>query len=75
VAVERLRAAVRQRPQLTEAHKDLARAYRALGRKQEADSEVTQVAKMRQSSAEEAPPYLRSLFEGSLAREKPPRDW
>jgi tetratricopeptide (TPR) repeat protein len=75
LAVDRLRAALRQRPQLSEARGDLARAYRALGRQQEAESEAARAAKMPRSGAEDAPPYLRSLFQGSLARERPPRDW
>lgn len=71
VAVERLRAALRQRPRLRDAHSDLAQAYRALGRKQEADAELEQIqsipgANAAGSPSADAPPYLRRLFEGSL---------
>jgi len=65
LAVERQRAAIRQRPRFLEAHDGLAQAWRALGRKQEADAELEQVKAMGPRSAD-APPYLSRLFQGSL---------
>jgi predicted Zn-dependent protease len=70
LAVERQRAAVGLRPQFIEAHEQLAQAYGALGRKQEAERELEQVRTLRHgatgASAEDAPPYLGKLFEGRL---------
>ena len=79
LAVERLRAAIRLRPHFVEAHNGLAQAYGALGRKQEAAVELEHIRKVRQGSsnaqaarsAEDAPPYLNSLFQGSLFIGKP----
>ena len=71
VAVERERAAIRRRPHLVEAHNSLARAYTALGRKQEADAELQQVGTMQKASLNDEPPYLSRLFQGSLLQEKP----
>jgi len=78
LAVERQRAAVRQRPHFIEAHQQLAQAYGALGRKQEAASELAQVRTIRQgapnASGDDAPPYLSRLFQGSLLKETSPRE-
>jgi predicted Zn-dependent protease len=72
LAVERLRAAIRLRPRFIEAHQQLAQAYTASGRKQEAGQELEQVRILRQrapnASADDAPPYLSRLFQGSQAR-------
>jgi predicted Zn-dependent protease len=78
LAVERQRAAVRQRPHFIEAHQQLAQAYGALGRKQEAASELAQVRTIRQgapnASGDDAPPYLSRLFQGGLLKETSPRE-
>ena len=78
LAVERQQAAVRQRPHFIEAHQQLAQAYGALGRKQEAASELAQVRTIRQgapnASGDDAPPYLSRLFQGSLLKETSPRE-
>jgi tetratricopeptide (TPR) repeat protein len=78
LAVERQRAAVRQRPHFIEAHRQLAQAYGALGRKQEAESELAQVRTIRQGAPnagqDDAPPYLNRLFQGSLPKETSPRE-
>jgi Flp pilus assembly protein TadD len=66
-AVERQREAIRLRPGLVEAHKSLAQAYSAQGRKQEAQTELEQV---RTAGADNEPSYLSRLL-----RAKPPRDW
>ncbi|HEY2015419.1 MAG TPA: tetratricopeptide repeat protein [Bryobacteraceae bacterium] len=66
LAEERLRAAIRMHPGFVEARRNLARVYRALGREQEADAEMAEIA--RSTAREEAPPYLGRLFEGSLFR-------
>jgi len=75
LAVERDRAAIRQRPRFAEAHAGLAQAYAALGRKQESDAERTQAGTMQTTASNDDPPYLSRLFQGSLLEEKPPRDW
>ena len=83
VAVDRQRAAIRLRPRLVEAHDGLAQAYNALGRKQEAEAERQQIATMQRvsanaghsSSAQDEPPYLSSLLQGSLFQGKPLREW
>jgi tetratricopeptide (TPR) repeat protein len=73
LAVERQRAAIAQRPRFIEAHRNLAEAYAALGRKQEAQAELEKTQAMeRESNAGDASgeaPYLRSLFQGSLFSE------
>jgi predicted Zn-dependent protease len=69
LAVERLRAAIRRHPALIEAHNVLARAYAALGRKQEAEFEQDQVRTIQRHSSNEDPPYLSRLFQGSLLDE------
>jgi tetratricopeptide (TPR) repeat protein len=67
LAVERQRAAVGLRPQFTEAHRELAQAYGASGRKQEAARELEKVRALRQDTGGgDAPPYLGRLFEGRL---------
>jgi Flp pilus assembly protein TadD len=70
--VEREREAVRLRPRFIEAHNQLAQAYGASGRKPEAERELQQVRTIRQSapnaSGDDAPPYLSSLFQGSLLK-------
>jgi tetratricopeptide (TPR) repeat protein len=78
LAVERQRAAVRQRPHFIEAHQQLAQAYGALGWEQEAESELARVRTIRQgapnASGDDAPPYLSSLFQGSLLKGTSPRE-
>jgi predicted Zn-dependent protease len=78
LAVERQRTAVRQRPHFIDAHHQLAQAYGALGRKQEAARELEQVRTIRQgapnTSGDDAPPYLSSLFQGSLLKGTPPQE-
>ncbi|MCX6628219.1 MAG: tetratricopeptide repeat protein [Candidatus Solibacter sp.] len=69
LAVERQRAAVRLRPRFIEAHQQLAQAYGALGRKAEMESELQKVRAIRQGG-DDAPPYLSSLFQGSLMKGK-----
>ena len=71
-AVERLREAVRLDPRLTQARGNLARAYAALGRKQEARAELDAVEGARRGSSEpvEEPPHASRLFHA-----KPPQDW
>jgi tetratricopeptide (TPR) repeat protein len=63
LAVERYRTAIRLRPRLVEAHRGLAQAYGALGRKQEAAGELEEVRRG-SSSAEDSPPYLNEVFQG-----------
>jgi tetratricopeptide (TPR) repeat protein len=75
LAVERERAAIRQRPRFAEAHANLAQAYAALGRKQESDSEREQAGTMQKTASNDDPPYLSRLFEGSLLEEKASHDW
>jgi tetratricopeptide (TPR) repeat protein len=71
LAVERQRAAVRLRPNFVEAHNQLAQAYGALGRKQEAERELAHVRTLRQG--DDSPPYLSSLFQGNLLQGTSPR--
>jgi tetratricopeptide (TPR) repeat protein len=70
LAVERQRAAVGVRPQFIEAHQQLAQAYGASDRKQEAERELEKVRSLREglpgAGGEDAPPYLGRLFEGRL---------
>ena len=69
LAVERQRAAAGLSPQFIEAHQQLAQAYGASGRKQEAERELERVRTLRQGAAGargDAPPYLGRLFEGRL---------
>jgi tetratricopeptide (TPR) repeat protein len=66
LAADRESAASRQRPQWIEAHRSLAQTYRALGRHREADAELAVIAGAQQDAAADSPPYLRSLYEGSL---------
>jgi predicted Zn-dependent protease len=77
LAVERERAAIRQRPTLIEAHNRLAQAYAALGRKQEAQAELEKIKTMQPaaSNAGDEPPYLGRLFQGILPEETPPHNW
>jgi tetratricopeptide (TPR) repeat protein len=74
LAVERDRAAIRQRPRFVEAHASLSQAYAALGRKQEAEAELEQAGALRKAASNDDPPYLSRLFQGSLWEEKPPHD-
>jgi predicted Zn-dependent protease len=71
-AVERLREALRLDPRLTQARVNLARAYAALGREQEARAELDAVKGARRGSSEpvEEPPHASRLFQG-----RPPQDW
>jgi tetratricopeptide (TPR) repeat protein len=83
LAVDRERAAIRQRPRWIEAHNTLSRAYAALGRKQEAEAEREQIRAIQKASpnspgsagAGDEPPYLSRLFQGSLMEATPPHDW
>lgn len=61
VAVERWRAAIRQRPQLIEAHSGLAEAFEALGKRQDAQAELQEVRSS--AGAKDGPPYLARLFQ------------
>ncbi|HEY6291985.1 MAG TPA: tetratricopeptide repeat protein [Terriglobia bacterium] len=72
LAAERQRAAVRLRPHWVEAHRGLAQAYLALGRKQEADAELAASANPPHASPGDAPPFLRLLYQGSLVTGKLP---
>lgn len=51
VSVERLRAAIRLRPVSVQAHRDLARAYRALGHGQEAQTELEEALKLEKNGS------------------------
>ena len=62
-AVERLREAVRLSPNLPQAHKELAQAYSAMGRKQEAKAEAEQSKKIQNADAN--PPFLAHLFQST----------
>ena len=75
LAVERDRAAIRQRPRFADAHASLAQAYAGLGRKQEAAVELELAGTMRKAASNDDPPYLKRLFEGSLLEAEPPHDW
>jgi predicted Zn-dependent protease len=68
-AVDRERAALRLKPALSEAHSSLARAYTALGRKQDAAAELEKAKAIQ--PAEDALPYLSRLFQGRLLEEEP----
>lgn len=68
LAAVRESAAIRQRPHWIEAHKSLAQAYSALGRNQEAEAELVLVGGAQQDDANDSPPYLRSLYAGSLLK-------
>jgi tetratricopeptide (TPR) repeat protein len=74
LAVDRLREAVRLRPGSVEAHSDLARAYRALGRQQEAEAELKEAGRLQKMSSGSlaAPPYLLGLIRESLLRRGTP---
>lgn len=73
LAAERESAAIRQRPHWIEVHRSLAHAYSALGRHREADAELAVIARGQQDAATDSPPYLRSLYQGSLLTGKPLR--
>jgi tetratricopeptide (TPR) repeat protein len=73
LAADRENAAIRQRPDWTEAHSRLAEAYVQMGRKREADAELALIGTARQSSADDPPPYLSGLYQGSLLTLKPAR--
>jgi hypothetical protein len=64
LSLERLRGAIQLRPGSVQAHRDLARAYRLSGRKEEAETELKEVARLERNAPghEEGPPYLFSLF-------------
>jgi tetratricopeptide (TPR) repeat protein len=74
LAVERDRAAIRQRPRFAEAHASLAQAYAALGRKQESEAELAQAGTMQKTASNDEPPYLSILFQGSLLAENAAHD-
>ena len=78
LAMERQRAAIRLRPHFVEAHQQLAQAYTASGRKQEAERELEKVRIIRQgasnASGDDAPPYLSGLFQGIFLKGTPPLD-
>jgi tetratricopeptide (TPR) repeat protein len=69
LAVERDRAAIRQRPRFVEAHASLAQAYAALGRKQESETEREQAVALQKGVSNDDPPYLGRLFQGSFWEE------
>jgi len=66
LSVKRLREAIRLRPAFVQAHRDLARAYRASGRAGEAQTELEEAAGLEKTSsnAGEDPPYLLRLVIG-----------
>ena len=66
LAVDRETAALRLRPQWSEAYRRLAEANGALGRKHEADSAMAAAAKLAQPEANDTPPFLTHLYEGGL---------
>ncbi len=71
LAVDRLREAVRLRPGSVEAHNELAKTYRALGRQPEAEAELqeaTRLAKISSVSMEAPPFYMLGLIRDSLLR-------
>src|ERR1700722_4461836 len=72
LAVERDRAAIRQRQGFAEPHAGLAQAYAALGRKQEAEVERQQAGALQKNASKDDPPYLSRLFQGGLSEQKPP---
>ena len=73
LAADRQCAAIRLRPQWIEAHNSLAQAYSTLGRKREADAELALIGTIRQDSSNDRPPYLSSLYQGSLLSGTQPR--
>jgi tetratricopeptide (TPR) repeat protein len=73
VAADRENAAIRQRPDWTEAHRWLAEAYGKMGQKQDADAELALIATARQKPADDPPPYLNGLYQGALLTLKPAR--
>jgi Flp pilus assembly protein TadD len=73
LAADRESAAIRQRPHWIEAHRILAQAYGALGRRHEADAESAFISGAQQDAAADSPPYLISLYEGGLLTGKPLR--
>jgi tetratricopeptide (TPR) repeat protein len=71
LAADRENAAIRQRPHWIEAHRSLAQAYSVLGRRKEADAELAFIGG--EDAASDSPPYLKSLYDGSLFTGKPLR--
>jgi len=72
-AVAELREAIKLRPNFVQAHYNLARAYGAMGRKQDSEAEAQQVAEIRQKfphADEDATEVMQTLFQVRL-----PRDW
>ncbi len=64
-AVEQLTAALRQWPQMIEAHETLSAAYRALGEREKAATELKEILRIKQEtgSADQAPPSpVRNLL-------------
>jgi tetratricopeptide (TPR) repeat protein len=81
LALERYRAAITLRPNLIEAHAGMAKAYTALGRKQEAADELGRARTIQPASSnrnigtkDDSPPYLAALFQGALFTRKA-RSW
>jgi tetratricopeptide (TPR) repeat protein len=66
LSADRGNAVIRQRPNWIEAHRNLAQAYSALGRRKEADAELAFIRGAQQEAATDSPPYLKSLYDGSL---------
>lgn len=64
LSLQRLREAIRLRSGSVQAHRDLARAYRASGRTGEAQTELEEAVRLEKNSsgAAEDPPYLLRLF-------------
>lgn len=74
LAVDRLREAIRLGPRSVQAHNDLARAYGASGRQQEAQAELNEAGRLEKisSGSNEGPPYLLGLIRDRLFRRTTP---
>jgi Flp pilus assembly protein TadD len=74
LAVDRLREAIRLRPGSVQAHSDLARAYGAASRQQEAQAELNEAGRLEKISSDsnEGPPYLLGLIRDRLFRRTTP---
>jgi len=71
-AAERQQNAIRLRPRSIEAHKDLARSYTALGRKQEAQAQTDIAQAIQKDSTDKA---AEAPDPGKLFETRPPQDW
>jgi tetratricopeptide (TPR) repeat protein len=74
LAVDRLREAIRLRAGSVQAHNDLARAYGAQSRQQEAQAELNEAVRLEKTSPglNEAPLYLLGLIQDRMLRRKTP---